>query len=251
MNKPSFLIIGGTKCGTTALWYNLDKHPDIYMGTKNDHTLEMHFWGSKTYNNGFDWYYNRFKEDKICGEKSTEYCTQKKCLIELKKHQPETKLIYCVRNPIDRAYSNFQMNKKGGKISEFNYNTFKRNYASAGRYYDKIRNIILPNFNEDQLYICIAEHMKKNTIAEMQKVFDFIGVSDLILPRKEIHGVLLKNRTRQEDIIANRKENYYRVWSKHTEKLKGDLRQKILNYYKSYNKKLFKFLGYEIKEWSK
>jgi hypothetical protein len=254
LKLPDFLIIGGTKCGTTALWYNLDKHPKISMATKNDRTLEMHFWASKTWKNGFDWYSSRFinKKGVIVGEKSTEYCSNKRSLPEVKKHKPDMKLIYCVRNPVDRAYSNFQMNYKGGKVSKFDYNVFRKLYSSAGNYYGRIKRNVIPNFSEDQLYVCVMEHMKADPTSEMTKVFDFLGVEDLALPSKILkNGRLLRNRTRQEDIKVNRTEDYYRVWSKHTEKLEGELRQRVIDYYKPLNKKLYNFLGYEIKEWDK
>jgi len=254
MRLPNFLIIGGTKCGTTALWYNLDKHPDISMATRNDHTLEMHFWGSKTWGNGLEWYSNRFDQDenKIVGEKSTEYCSNKRSLKLAKKHIPDLKLIYCVRNPIDRAYSNFQMNKRAGKVSSFNFNIFKQNYASAGNYFGRIRGNVLRNFKKEQLYICIMEHMKENTTEEMSKVFNFLGAEDLKLKQKILsNGVLLRNRTRQEDIKANKKEDYYRVWSKHTDRLEGPLRERLIEHYKPLNAKLYDFLGYKIEEWDK
>jgi len=273
MKLPDFLIIGGAKCGTAALWYNLDKHPDVSMATKNDHNIELNFWGGKARPKGLKWYSSRFGTGLV-GEKTPAYCSNAQSLIEAREHIPNAKLIYCVRNPVDRAYSNFQMKrkqmeKKNGVVPEFNYEVFMSRYASAGNYIDSIINRVLPNFDREQLYICIMEHMKSNSTEEMAKVFDFLGVSDLALEPKilkispngssilsvyvdhPLHGKLLRNRTRQEDIKLNREENYYRVWSKYTEKLDGPLRQKIIDYYKPLNQKLYDFLGYTIKEWGK
>ena len=47
MKFPDFIIIGAAKCGTTALWMNLDKHPEINMGRKGYSSIEVHFWGYK------------------------------------------------------------------------------------------------------------------------------------------------------------------------------------------------------------
>ncbi len=250
MKFPNFIIIGATKCGTTALWYNLDKHPDIYMAPKGA-SIEMNFWAGRKWKEGFDWYKRKFKYDKISGEKTAGYFANTKALKLMSENIPDVKLFFCIRNPVDRAYSNFQMNKKANKITNFNFNVFKKRYGPTGKYINHIQNRILKYFTKDQLHICILETMKKNMTEEMGKAFSFLGVEDLNLPCKIIPGQLLKKRTRQEDIELNHKEKFYRVWSKHTEQLTVPLRNEMLEYYKPYNEKLFDFLGYEIEEWKK
>lgn len=249
MPLPKIIIIGAAKCGTTALWYNLDKHPDIYMATRTDESIEMHFWQSKFWSKGLKWYSKKFKKGKINGEKSIEYWNSKPALTEIKKNISDVKLILCVRNPVDRAYSNFQMHRNAGKIRKFDY----KRYLGTGKYIMKIRNKILPIFRDDQLHVCVAEYMKQDPTTEMKKVFEFIGVEDLNLPKKVIDGVLRRDRTRQEDIALNRQEDFYRVWDRWSSKdsLTGASREKLLKIYKSYNEELFKYLGYEVKEWSK
>lgn len=239
MILPKIIICGVAKAGTTALFYNMDKHPEIHMATRTDTSIEMHFWGSKFRHKGLEWYSSRFKEGFIGGEKSTEY-SKGSCLKDMKQHIPDAKLFLCVRNPVDRAYSNYQMHQKKGKSVPL------KQYMGVGRYINKINNI-LKVF--DDVHIVVCEHMKKDPTTEMKKVFDFIGVEDLALPKKEIDGVLLRNRTRQEDIKASRQEPYYRVWSKHKGRLTGKERQKWLKHFEPYNEKLFEHLGYSIEEW--
>ena len=249
MILPKIIIIGAAKCGTTALWYNLDKHPDIYMATRTDESIELHFWHSKFWNKGFDWYSSRFVADKICGEKSVDYWGNKPAMKAIKKHIPDVKLLLCVRNPVDRAYSNFQMHRNAGRISKFDY----KPYLGVGKYIGKIQNKILPFFDKDQLHICVAEYMKKDPTSEMSKVFEFLEVEDLNLPKKVIDGMLRRYRTRQEDIKLNQREKFYRVWDRWSAKdsLTGSVRDDLLKIYKPHNEKLFDFLGYEIKEWYK
>lgn len=249
MILPKIIIIGAPKCGTTALWYNLDKHPSIYMATRTDESIEMHFWHGKFWGKGLKWYSSRFKPDKICGEKSVEYWNSKPAIKTIKKYIPDVKLILCVRNPVDRAYSNFQMHRNAGRVSSFNY----KSYLSPGKYINKIDNKLLPFIKKDQLHICVAEYMKQDPTSEMKKVFDFIGVEDLNYPKKVIDGVLRRHRSRQEDIELNRQEEFYRVWDRWSAKdrLTGPDRDKLLEIYRPYNEKLFDFLGYEVEEWSK
>ena len=247
MKFPEFIIVGATKCGTTALWYNLDKHPKITMATRSSTSLDMNFFGGRAKKSGIEWYKSRFS-GKVSGEKSTLYCQHRGAMRNIKKHMPDAKLIMCVRNPVDRAYSNYQMNFRSGHVSaDFNLNMFKARYSSTGKYIDMIRRMILPQFDKSQLYVSPAEIMKRDLTAGMKDVFSYIGVEDLNYPTKKI--AYMKGRTRVEDIKLNRQEKYYRVWSKFTEKLSDPLRTQILNFYKKHNERLFNYLGYEIKEW--
>jgi hypothetical protein len=249
MKFPDFIIIGAAKCGTSALWMNLDKHPEINMARKAQNSIEMHFWGYKFWAKGFDWYKEKFS-GKLSGEKSVDYWISRKSLRLIRRHIPDTKLILCVRNPVDRGYSNYQMHMRANKVGAFSVELFKRQYARKGKYYNNIKNIVLDFFPPEQLYICVAERMKNNTSEEMNKIFKFLGASDFHLETKIVPG----NRTKRaptlgEDLDKNKKEKFYRVWTKGQLNLKGKMRKQLLEFYKPHNEKLFEFLGYEIKEW--
>ena len=250
MKFPDFIIAGSNKCGTTALWYNLDKHPDITMATRSKNSIELKFWGCKWWNNGIDWYKSRFTGDKLNGEKTPIYIRNKQRLELISKYIPNVKLIFCFRNPTNRAYSDFQMMFRGKKNVEFTFNKFKRTYSYPGLYHKQLMNNVLPYFNKNQIYICITEHLKNNTVEEMSKIFKFLKVTDIQLPVKEIHGNLLgKGHTRYDDIIQNRNEKFYRVWKKEYDPMPEDLKKQIDDFYKPENEKLFNFLGYRIEEW--
>lgn len=61
MKFPDFIIIGAAKCGTTPLWFNIDKHPDITMAPRRPGKTEMYFWGTKNYKlKGIEWYKGKF-----------------------------------------------------------------------------------------------------------------------------------------------------------------------------------------------
>jgi len=249
MKFPNIIIIGAAKCGTTAMWYNLNKHPDISMALKSSTSVEMNFWKSNTWKKGIDWYCSHFENlnTPYNGEKSTGYYMSKSSMRQIKKYIPDVKLILCTRNPVDRAFSNFQMNRKAGRVTNFERSIDR--YFNAGKYITHIENSVLEFFDKDSLFVSVAEHMKNDPTSEMKRVFDFIGVDDLNLPKKVVDGALLKHRTRLEDVKLNMEEQFYRVWSKHTEKLTGKIRKQLLMRYKPFNEKLYNFLGYEIEEW--
>lgn len=249
MNLPKIIILGVIKGGTTALWYNLDKHPDIAMAKRKKEGIGMHFWGGRHWGRGFDWYCDKFEKGKIGGEKSIGYWKSKKAIKQIIKHVPDAKLFLCVRNPVDRAYSHYQMHQNKDKNLEFDY----KKYFGEGLYINKIENNIAPFAGKDQLHLCIAEHMKKDPTSGMREVFEFIGVEDLNLPKKVIDGVLRRHRNREEDIEVSRNEPFYRVWDRWSAKgrLEGPERERLLELYRPYNERLFDYLGYEIEEWKK
>ena len=250
MKFPDFIIIGSAKCGTTPLWYNMDKHPDITMAPRSATRgkTEMYFWGTKNYTDkGIDWYKKMFN-GKVTGEKTPNYFSRKLAFIQMKKHIPDIKLIMCVRHPAERAYSNYKMNYKSGKIKgDFTYKLFLNRYAKEGRFINILKNTVLTVFDRKQLYFCIAERMKKNTVEEMNKLYDFLNLERADIERRVVSvgrepnaAAIMKKR---------RSETWYRVFDQYPTTVDGELRKQIMDYYKKSNEELFDFLGYEIEEW--
>ena len=246
MRYPDFIIIGGIKCGTTALWFNLDKHPDISMAMpENKEGIEMNFWRKARFRRGINWYKSRFDPNaKLVGEKSAGYSVSGKSMLAIKNHIPNVKLLYCIRNPIDRTYSNYRMNlKKGIAIRPLELNL--KRYHQASKYIICLNRYILKHFSRHQLHICIMERMKNNAQEEMRKVFEFLGVEDLKYRVRDV-GVFEKTI---DHIRKSRDQKFYRKWSLQ-KGLKDRKRRKILyDFYKESNEQLFDFLGYRIPEW--
>jgi hypothetical protein len=104
-----FLGIGAQKCGTTWLYEHLRKHPDIAFPAGK----EIHFW-DQHYSRGVGWYRSLFEglanEGQKCGEITPAYATISRDLIrECHKDFPDLRLIYVIRNPIERAWSSAKM----------------------------------------------------------------------------------------------------------------------------------------------
>jgi len=250
MKFPDFIIIGAAKCGTTPLWFNIDKHPDITMAPRDPGKTEMYFWGTKNYKNrGIDWYKRKFS-GKISGEKTPSYYANKRAIVQMKQHIPDVKLILCVRHPVERAYSNYKMNKKSGKISgEFSIYRLKKIYGQPGKYIKFLNKNVLSLFDKSQLHICITEWMKKDTVEEMNKIYDFLNLDRVEIERKVVDVGKTYIKPASKNMKVRRQETWYRVWDQYSETVTGKLRKQGLEYFKESNELLFDFLGYEIKEW--
>ena len=118
---PDFIVIGCQKCATTSLYDYLIQHPNISSATEK----EIHFFDSN-YNVGITWYRSFFptvfskqfsklrKEKFVTGEASPMYIFNPIVSKRILSILPNVKLIAILRNPIDRAYSHYNMQVKNG-----------------------------------------------------------------------------------------------------------------------------------------
>lgn len=256
MKFPNFIIIGSMKCATTVLWHNLNKHPDINMGKNLEDTkiasTEIRFWNNgvpyRTWAKGIDWYKNLF-DGVFCGEKCANYIEEQSTMKRMSEYIPNIKLILCIRNPVDRAYSEYQMQKqKITKPLDMNL-AQQRGYLYRGLYHYQIVNHVLPFFPKKNLYVMIQEKMKKDTSKELNKLYKFLGASQYDLTAKKITSEEATNR--ELDLNKDSKVKNYKVWTTKYEPMSSELRSSLVGYYKPYNNELFKFLGYEIEGWIK
>ncbi len=123
---PDFLIIGTAKSGTTTLHGWMSEHPLIVPAS----TKEVHFFDYEFYR-GTDWYRSHFplasERDEVeresgrpflTGEASPTYISHQWAPSRIAAALPEAKLIVALRNPVDRAYSQYQMSCREGEESE-------------------------------------------------------------------------------------------------------------------------------------
>jgi hypothetical protein len=111
---PDFIIIGTQKGGTTSLYRSLSQHSDVGQSLMG----EDHFF-SWQYDQGIDWrhYLARFPlrgEVASVGVSSPSYLFHPLAPERVHRALPQVKLIALLRNPIDRAYSQHQMNFRKG-----------------------------------------------------------------------------------------------------------------------------------------
>lgn len=107
MPNPTFIVIGAAKAGTTSLFHYLTQHPEVFMAPEK----EIHYFDAK-YRKGHNWYlskFNKSKNSKARGEATPMYCFYPKAIERIHKFDPKLKLIFLLRNPVDRAISHYWM----------------------------------------------------------------------------------------------------------------------------------------------
>jgi hypothetical protein len=107
---PDFIIIGAMKCATSTIHEQLAVQPGIFMTELKEPNF---FSDDDQYAKGIEWYLSHFESapaGALCGESSTHYTklpTYPKTIERIKQHQPNVKLIYVMRHPIDRLVSQY------------------------------------------------------------------------------------------------------------------------------------------------
>ncbi|MDQ6606648.1 MAG: sulfotransferase domain-containing protein [Actinomycetota bacterium] len=119
---PDFVIIGAAKAGTTSIYAWLCQHPYVARaGAKEIHYFSWH------HDRGADWYRSHFPLERdrasftaehdrpfATGEGSPTYLPSPNAPLRMATLIPEVKLIVVLRDPVDRAYSQFQMRRRDG-----------------------------------------------------------------------------------------------------------------------------------------
>lgn len=195
---PNFVIGGATAAGTSFLGHLLLQHDDIYMPKNVD--AEPHFFSLlKKYSRGMEWYQRWFaghKYQKAVGERSSTYLHFPIAATRLKEHIPSIKLIFVLRNPVDRAWAHYRyMVLRGIEELTFeaalNQEDVRRNHELKsgvetghfnymGRsYYGQQLEEYLKFFPLDQILILSSEKLRKQTSTQLEKVTEFLGIEPL------------------------------------------------------------------------
>jgi len=114
---PQFIIGGAPRSGTTWIYELLNKHPEIYMA-KPVRPEPKFFLVDDLYERGFSYYqstwFNGLEPGRMAGEKSTNYLENPAVAARINQHLPHVKLIFILREPADRAFSNYRWSVMNG-----------------------------------------------------------------------------------------------------------------------------------------
>lgn len=189
MTLPNFLVIGAAKAGTTSVYEYLGQHPQIFMSPAKE---TFYFLPESSYSVDFDTYQSLFdgvSKEVAIGEATPMYLHSPEACQRIKQLIPNAKLIAVLRNPVDRAYSNYLDRLYDGResIADFhqaceaekarrstNIEAFAF-YKSQGFYFAQLSHY-LKAFDRSQLKILLFEDLKLEPEAFMQDIYRFLGV---------------------------------------------------------------------------
>jgi hypothetical protein len=177
---PNLIIIGAGRCGTTSLHYYLGEHPEIFMASKKE---LMFFAEELNWNRGLAWYEAQFPVDApIRGEASPQYSLwQAYGGVPQRMAQvvPEAKLIYLVRDPLERLLSQYALSHSFGHdprtLAEALGSEERSFYVDAGCYWNQLERY-LEHFASEQIHVVDVNDFRHDRQAGLRSVFGFLEV---------------------------------------------------------------------------
>ncbi len=192
--KVDFLIAGAQKSGTTVLYSYLKKHPNLCMGNGK----ELHFFDREHHfqSDTVDYspYHQAFTPDEnalLFGEATPIYLYWEPAAKRICDYNPEMKFIIILRNPIDRAYSQwnmeFQRNKEDRPFFEAVLDREERyksalplqhrvySYIDRG-YYSRQLERLYSFFPGKNILVLRYDDLQKQPGQLFDRIFDFLGV---------------------------------------------------------------------------
>ena len=215
LRLPDVIIIGGQRCGSTSLWDCLNQHPQFLCPPhKAIFRKELHYFNMQ-WQHPFENYlkinFSHVPEDKITGEGTPDYIDHPIAPFAIQKYLPNVKLIAILRNPVDRAISNYNFAKArpnhapidlpmleafkrepelikdawndmvDGKITTHPIVQFM-SYTRKGRYYEQLQRYEF--FREKkQLLILKSEDFFKEPIKVSKQMYKYLGIDTAFTPK--------------------------------------------------------------------
>jgi len=199
--SPDFLVIGVGKGGSSSIYRWIVQHPFILEAI----TKELHFFNTQRYQLGESWYQAQFPRipqgtPYITGEATPWYYAQSGVAEKIKHYNPEIKLIIALRNPCDRAISQYYMNRKLGRENRSLLSAIKsersrlENLSDLSQLptdywnfeygallfglYSKFLEGWLKHFPREQFLILKSEDLFKTPESELSKIFEFLDLPE-------------------------------------------------------------------------
>ena len=227
---PNLVIIGAQKSGTTSLHNYLDKHANIFMskpikepGYFCDFEFISHYF--KNLPNGpvfksradmlKNYMLQGYTGQRYFGESSTYYSDgfqdQKyKVVSKMYNSNPDTKLIYILRNPLARIVSSYLHNQRKG-YTDLPINEFLQKEKSVLEIslYGKQLSTYLKHFPKEQIYITFFEKLIKQPNIVLNEIADFLSIEKFAENESfaKFNVSTNKKQFKKEDLIIS-KENY-------------------------------------------
>ncbi|XP_076056715.1 heparan sulfate glucosamine 3-O-sulfotransferase 6-like [Oratosquilla oratoria] len=247
---PDVVIIGVKKAGTRALLEFLRVHPSIRAaGT------EMHFF-DRLYHKGLSWYRSKMPESlegQLTMEKTPAYFFTPEVPARVHRDLPGVKLLLVVRNPVDRALSDYTQSVSNHGVRRpfedlvfVNASTGLVNAdwgpISVGLYARHLQRW-LKHFPRARLHVVSGENLVADPAQELAKVQDFLGLHRVITERHFFYNatkgfpcLVKKERSGRPHCLGSSK-------GRRKPQVSVQTLQALKDFYRPFNLKFFKMTG--------
>lgn len=283
---PNFMVVGAQKAGTTWLFECLNEHPAVFV----PELKETHFFcppercRHSRKHLGEQWYLNLFPSGgshAVAGDMTTDdmyYGAAE----DIHRLNPNMKIIFMLRNPVDRAYSAYWMKRRHSLEAEHFEQSLDENVQllERGLYFRQIVPF-LEKFGAANIRIYIYEEATRQPEAFFADLCRFLGVDDTVKPKSLSQRVgetkalppwlgffyykiasriinlpvmrtlwrFLRRNTRIKERLLGTKD--FGVEGSSYPEMPAATRARMVEYFREENARLFTLLKRDIVAWSK
>lgn len=185
--RPDFIFIGPDKSGSTWIHKVLDWHPAIFVARSK----ELEFFDAY-YDRGLEWYLGYFQgvspEHKAIGEVCHNYLFSVEACERIHAAFPEVRLMVCLRNPVERAFSAYLYMIKQGRVeSSFEEAIETIDELIDHGLYARHLGPYVEKFGRDRIFPGVFDDLQRDPAAFAHDMFAFLGVDELDIP-EELQG---------------------------------------------------------------
>jgi SAM-dependent methyltransferase len=206
--KIDVMIAGVQKAGTTSILRYIGEHPQCISHAQKEFAF---FLDENEYGAGYAKAFNKyFAFQPLSGQsllvaKSATLYSNEEAIKRLHEHNPKCKLILILRNPTDRTYSSFLMEKNSGSVKH-EFEEIENIIKNPGGWehqvfidfslYEQHLRRIYKYFPENQVSIFLFEELQFDGKDVCQKIYKSLQIDPTFTPDIRIkHNVTLKARS--------------------------------------------------------
>lgn len=207
MALPDFLVIGAPKAGSTAVHEALVQHPQLFLSTPKEPKFFLtggvrprrsHHRGPGDAHSSREWVWSRARYEQLFdpappatlrGESTPFYLWSKPAHVRIRQTVPDAKLIAVIRDPVDRAYSNWTHLRSDGLEPEADFVTACRKepervaagfapfwrYLELGRYGEQLEHLFRV-FPREQVHVLRYKEFVDEPARTIDSICEFLGV---------------------------------------------------------------------------
>lgn len=205
MTLPDFIVVGAAKAGTTALYWYLADHPQVFMSRvketnyfaygldEDGHLLygdpELHHFPIRT----LDAYERSFEgagDARTVGEASPIYLECPQSAGRIRDTIPDARIICGLREPVDRAYSDYLMylRSRGRRLDPARELTPSAPWArpdshwmQISMYHEALRRYF-DAFPRERIFVFLFDDLKVDQAGLVRDIYGFLGTDDGFVP---------------------------------------------------------------------
>jgi hypothetical protein len=206
---PNFVIIGAMKSATTTLHGWLNQHPDIAMSE----VKEINFFLAGHWEQGIEWYARHFDPAALFrGESSTSYTKfPQRAGVPDRMHAviPAAKLIYILRDPIERTVSHYfhavQRGRERRSLSQALSVLEDNTYVDPSRYHFQLEQY-LPHYPVTRILVLTTEELRHEPNQALQEILAFLDGPTFTFDTRRVENVA--ERRGQDTAVGRVLESY-------------------------------------------